>query len=148
MEQQCASCQALLRPGSRFCVKCGQPLQNVTVASPLVPAAQSPVTKAPTPLLTSQSPVMLTIVMQKGWWLVDDNLFEMYLDQKKVARWSMAKGITLQTATTAGKHVITMAFVGTFFPTKWELPFVVSQGEHLAEITINRMRGGFNLTIK
>jgi hypothetical protein len=147
MEQQCASCQAPLRPGSRFCVKCGEPLQNVTAAPPLLPAVQSPVTKVPAPLTTSQSPVMLTIVMQKGWF-TDFEAYEMYLDQKKVARWSMAKGITLQTATTVGKHVITMAFVGTFFPKKWELPFVASQGEHLAEITINRISGGFNLTIK
>ena len=148
MEQQCASCHALLRSGSKFCVKCGQPLPNITVAPPLPPAVQSLVTRTPAPLTTSQSPVMLTIVMQKGW-LTDFEAYEMYLDQKKVARWIFSKGVTLQTSTAIGKHVITVALVGTFFPKKWELPFVISQsGERLVEIKYSRAWGNFKLTSK
>lgn len=147
--EHCSSCGSPLRAGSRFCVKCGQPVQSATVIQPVPSALGGPITEtAQIPMIMDKIPVMLKIVMEQHL-LGADHTFDVYLDQNKVVRGSFTTGIATQTATTVGRHVLTMVSVETILPRKWKLSFVVSQGgEHTAVIKFNQMWGTFKLTIK
>lgn len=149
MEQHCSSCGSPLRAGSRFCVKCGQPVQSATVIQPVPSALGAPITETTqTPMIMDKIPVMLKIVMEQHL-LGADHTFDVYLDQNKVVRGSFTTGITAQTATTVGRHIITIASVETVLSRKWKLSFVVSQGgEHVAVIKFNQILGTFKLMIK
>jgi len=97
MEQKCHSCSAALRAGSRFCVKCGQPIQNTPVLPPL-PAPQQ------LPLLLDQ--IVLHITMRPTRLAYSN--FDFRLDDLPIGHGSFKEGVDLRAPVKAGKHILAL----------------------------------------
>ena len=147
MDQLCSSCSTPIRTQSRFCVKCGLPVQDAAVPM-LPPPVPAPVAAArqSAPLVDGM-PVSLTVSMTKSWYWIDSE-FAVYLDQQIVGRGSLTRGMTAQTTTILGKHTITLVLGETNLHRKINLPLNITRsGEGTVEICYSRMMGNFRLVV-